>query len=82
MNHDDLVFTSELSQVNNDLARYLTRVLDLDPTVTEYTVPIDVVERSLGAHLVEVGQKLQARASKQAVIIEGEIEAPSPRVVP
>ena len=82
VNHEDLVFTSTLTQINYDLARYLRRVLELDPTITEYTVPLDVIEKALGSRMIELGHKLKTRASQQTVIIEGEIEALSARVVP
>ena len=81
MDHEDLVFTAELSQVNNDVASYLKRVLGLDPSVIEYAVPIEEVKRSLGSRLVEIGQKMQARGQQRAVIVEGEVEA-SPQALP
>ncbi len=62
MNHDELVRVAELSSVNQEVARYIGRVLDVDRGLTEFTTPLSEVERELGARLVAVGKALEAQA--------------------
>jgi hypothetical protein len=67
MNHDELVIAAELSSVNQDVARYIGRVLDVDRGRTEFTTPLSDVERELGARLVAVGRALDAQARSRLV---------------
>ncbi|MGH3876670.1 MAG: hypothetical protein ACRDSK_06485 [Actinophytocola sp.] len=67
MNHDELVLLAELSSVNQDMARYIGRVLDVDRGLTEFTTPLSEVERELGARLVAVGQALDAQARSRLI---------------
>jgi hypothetical protein len=67
MNHDELVLLAELSSVNQDVARYIGRVLDVDGGRTEFTAPLRDVEQELGARLVAIGQALDAQAQSRLV---------------
>jgi hypothetical protein len=70
VNHDELVLTAALAKVNQQIARYVLRVLDNDRGLTEYTVPLHEVQHSLGMQLVQVGQALIERA-RNGLAVEG-----------
>ena len=60
MTHDELVLNAALSHVNKSIARYISRVLDVDQGRTEYTRPLADVQRELADELDEVEQLLRA----------------------
>lgn len=60
MTRDELVLNAALSRVNKSIARYISRVLDVDQGRTEYTRPLADVQRELADELAEVEQSLRA----------------------
>lgn len=62
--HDELVLVAELASVNNQIARFVLRLLDADAGRREQLAAGD--EYSLGGRLVDLGQALQNRAAYRA----------------
>lgn len=62
--HDELVLMAELSSVNNQIARFVLRLLDADAGRKEQVSVAD--EGSLGVRLVDLGYALQDRAVHRA----------------
>lgn len=58
--HDELVLVAELASVNNQIARFVLRLLDADAGRREQVTVGD--EFNLGARLVDLGHALQDRA--------------------
>ena len=58
--HDELVLMAELSSVNNQIARFVLRLLDADAGRREQVSVAD--EGTLGVRLVDLGYALQDRA--------------------
>jgi hypothetical protein len=58
--HDELVLVAELASVNNQIARFVLRLLDADAGRREQVAACD--EYSLGCRLVDLGHALQNRA--------------------
>jgi hypothetical protein len=58
--HDELELMAELSSVNNQIARFVLRLLDADAGRTEQVSVAD--EGNLGVRLVDLGYALQDRA--------------------
>jgi hypothetical protein len=54
MTHDELILNAALARVNKSIARYISRVLDVDQGRTEYTQPLGDVQRELADELAEV----------------------------
>jgi hypothetical protein len=81
VNHDELAFLAEVSSLNQAIAVYIGRVLDIDGGRTEYAATLPEVEQQLAARLFAVAVALQANAvgrSDQVAagqIIEGEAKA-------
>lgn len=62
--HDELVLVAELSSVNNQIARFVLRMLDVDARRREQIAVAD--ECRLGGRLVNLGYALQDRAVHRA----------------
>lgn len=62
--HDELVLVAELSSVNNQIARFVLRMLDTDAQRREGIAVAD--ECRLGGRLVNLGYALQDRAVHRA----------------
>lgn len=62
--HDELVLVAELASVNNQIARFVLRLLDADAGRREQVAAGD--EDNLGGRLVDLGQALQDRAAYRA----------------
>ncbi|MFL6119699.1 hypothetical protein [Actinophytocola sp.] len=62
--HDELVLVAELSSVNNQIARFVLRMLDTDAHRKEQMAVAD--ECRLGGRLVNLGYALQDRAVHRA----------------
>jgi len=62
--HEELVLMAELSSVNNQIARFVLRLLDADAGRKEQVSVVD--EGRLGMRLVDLGQALQDRAAQRA----------------
>lgn len=62
--HDELVLAAELSSVNNQIARFVLRMLDTDARRREGIAVAD--ECRLGGRLVNLGYALQDRAVHRA----------------
>lgn len=62
---DDLTLIGNLSAVNRQISAYVLHALDADACRDEPTAPSH--EHSLGARLVDLGNELQARASRHAI---------------
>jgi hypothetical protein len=62
--HDELVLVAELSSVNNQIARFVLRMLDTDARRREQIGVAD--ECRLGGRLVNLGYALQDRAVHRA----------------
>jgi hypothetical protein len=62
--HEELVLMAELSSVNNQIARFVLRLLDADAGRKEQVSVVD--EGRLGTRLVDLGQALQDRAAHRA----------------
>jgi hypothetical protein len=62
--HDELVLMAELSSVNNQIARFVLRLLDADAGRREQVSIAD--EGTLGVRLVDLGYALQDRAVYRA----------------
>jgi hypothetical protein len=76
--HDELVLMSELSSVNNQIARFVLRLLDVDAGRAEPVSTTD--EGRLGTRLIGIGRVLQDRAVCRARALEKAklaIEVPS-----
>lgn len=76
--HDELVLMAELASVNNQIARFVLRLLDVDAGRAEQVSVAD--EGNLGVRLVDLGYALQDRAVYRATgLYYGDlaIEAPS-----
>ncbi|MPZ85416.1 MAG: hypothetical protein GEV28_35535 [Actinophytocola sp.] len=58
--HDELVLVAELASVNNQIARFVLRLLDADAGRKEQVAATD--ECHLGGRLVDLGYALQDRA--------------------
>ncbi|HEY0450830.1 hypothetical protein [Actinophytocola sp.] len=58
--HDELVLVAELASVNNQIARFVLRLLDADAGRKEQVAAAD--ESHLGGRLVDLGYALQNRA--------------------
>ena len=77
--HDDLELMAELSSVNNKIARFVLRLLDVDAGRRD-EVSVDD-EGDLGVRLVDLGYALQHRAVYRAAVRENggvAIEVPGP----
>lgn len=74
--HDELELMAELSSVNNQIARFVLRLLDADAGRREQVSVAD--EGKLGIRLVDLGHALQDRAVYRATRLEkrGSIDAP------
>jgi len=66
--HDELVLMAELSNVNNQIARFVLRLLDADAGRAEAVSVSD--EGILGVRLVDLGYALQHRAVYRAAVLE------------
>jgi hypothetical protein len=66
--HDELVLMAELSSVNNQIARFVLRLLDADAGRAEQVSVSD--EGILGVRLVDLGYALQHRAVYRAAVLE------------
>jgi hypothetical protein len=66
--HDELVLMTELSSVNNQIARFVLRLLDADAGQAEHVSVTD--EGNLGLRLVDLGYALQHRAVYRAAVLE------------
>jgi hypothetical protein len=62
--HDELVLVAELASVNNQIARFVLRLLDADAGRREQVAAGD--EYHLGGRLVDLGRALQDRAAYRA----------------
>ncbi|WP_133905088.1 hypothetical protein [Actinophytocola oryzae] len=62
--HDELVLVAEMSSVNNQIARFVLRMLDTDAQRNEGIGVAD--ECRLGGRLVNLGYALQDRAVHRA----------------
>jgi len=62
--HDELVLMAEMSSVNNQIARFVLRLLDADAGRAEQVSVAD--EDNLGVRLVGLGHALQNRAVRRA----------------
>jgi len=62
--HDELVLVAEMSSVNNQIARFVLRMLDTDAHRQEGIAVAD--ECRLGGRLVNLGYALQDRAVHRA----------------
>lgn len=62
--HDELVLVAELASVNNQIARFVLRLLDADAGRKEHVAVAD--ECHLGGRLVDLGYALQDRAVHRA----------------
>jgi hypothetical protein len=63
--HDELELMAELSSVNNQIARFVLRLLDVDAGRREQISVTD--EGRLGVRLVDLGYALQDRAAIRAI---------------
>ena len=80
--HDELVLMAELSSVNNQIARFVLRLLDADAGRAEQVSVSD--EGILGVRLVDLGYALQHRAVYRAAVLENggtPIEVPGARQI-
>lgn len=68
--HDELVLVAELSSVNNQIARYVLRLLDADAGRRDQVGVAD--ECALGGRLVDLGYALQNRAVHRAAGLNGD----------
>jgi hypothetical protein len=77
--HDELVLMAELSSVNNQIARFVLRLLDADAGRREQVSVAD--EGTLGVRLVDLGYALQDRAVFRATGRQSQmaIEVPGAR---
>jgi hypothetical protein len=62
--HDELVLVAEMSSINNQIARFVLRMLDTDAHRGEQIAVAD--ECRLGGRLVNLGYALQDRAVHRA----------------
>jgi hypothetical protein len=62
--HDELVLVAELASVNNQIARFVLRLLDADAGRRDQVAAGD--EYNLGGRLVDLGHALQNRAAYRA----------------
>lgn len=72
--HDELVLMAELSSVNNQIARFVLRLLDEDAGRREQMSAAD--EGKLGVRLVDLGYALQNRAVRRGRESKRAIEVP------
>jgi hypothetical protein len=63
--HDELELMAELSSVNNQIGRFVLRLLDVDAGRREQVSVAD--EGRLGMRLVDLGYALQDRAADRAI---------------
>jgi len=73
MDRDERIFLAALGQANQELGRYVVRVLEevTGAGVTEYTRPLRDVEHTLGLVLLDFGHKLVRRAkAREQVVVE------------
>jgi hypothetical protein len=63
MTHDELILNAALARVNKSIARYLSRVLDVDQGRTKYTRPLPDVQRDLADELADIEQLLRNHTS-------------------
>jgi hypothetical protein len=77
--HDELELMAELSSVNNQIARFVLRLLDADAGRREQVSVAD--EGTLGVRLVDLGYALQDRAVFRATgrVSQMAIEVPGPQ---
>lgn len=61
--HDELVLVAELSSVNNQIARFVLRLLDADAGRRQQISVVD--EAHLAGRLVDLGHALQDRANRR-----------------
>jgi hypothetical protein len=61
---EELALTGELATVQKQISAYIIRALNADADREEPTTPAH--EHALGTRLVDLGSKLQARASRAA----------------
>src|SRR5262245_56334693 len=66
--HDELELMAEMSSVNNQIARFVLRLLDADAGHAEQVSVSD--EGILGVRLVDLGYALQHRAVYRAAVLE------------
>ena len=71
MNRDERMLAARLAQVNQEIGRYVLRVLDESDGsgTTEYTRPIRDVEHALGTQLLALGRTLQACARERGLVV-------------
>ena len=62
--HDELVLVAEMSSVNNQIARFVLRLLDADAGRRQQISVAD--EAHLAGRLVDLGHALQDRATRRA----------------
>jgi len=64
MEREERIFLASLTEANQEVRRYITRVLDEGTTlsITEYTRPLSDVEQNLGALLSRLGRVLIERS--------------------
>ncbi|HEX6360684.1 hypothetical protein [Actinophytocola sp.] len=62
--HDELTLMGDLSTLNTKVAAYVVRALNADAMSDEPTAPAQ--EHGLGARLIELGERLQARAIRRS----------------
>lgn len=73
---DDLTLIGDLSAVNKQISAYVLNMLDADACRDEPTAPSR--EHSLGARLMDLGNELQARASRHVINTQRCITAEHP----
>jgi hypothetical protein len=78
--HDELVLMAELSKVNNQIARFVLRLLDADAGRREQVSVAE--EGNLGVRLVDLGYALQDRAGHRARVLDGAVADEIPGSLP
>jgi hypothetical protein len=67
MEREERIFLASLTEANQEVGRYVMRVLDEGTKlgVTEYTRPLSEVEQNLGATLSQLGHRLIERSAER-----------------
>lgn len=71
MERDDSLFLAALTQANQEIGRYVMRMLEADSGRgrTEYTRDLGEIEQVLGTALLRLGRQLVERAEARGLVV-------------
>lgn len=77
MEREDSLFLSALTQANQEIGRYVVRMLEADSSRgrTEYTRPLADFEELLGTALLRLGRQLVERAEARGLVVVESVAA-------